>query len=110
MLHSFEIITHCPLEWDRGVHGLRFVGKDGKARGTYLPYVPLEEGWDKELTLQNLIACKAGMNDQQWRPVLAATTSADGSGGGGAMLQRYQTMEVVCSYADYLANRGELLK
>ncbi|TNV75584.1 hypothetical protein FGO68_gene11976 [Halteria grandinella] len=62
ILSQFEQIAH-PLDWEVGKHGIEieFSGEDdGETyRGTYLPQVAKEQGWDQRSTLESLLK-KAG--------------------------------------------------
>ena len=71
MLKDFEIIE-SPLDWEVGKHGIEIEFKEkGKTyRGTYLPNVAPEQGWDQTTALSHLIE-KAGyygklLEIQEW--------------------------------------------
>ena len=63
LLHSFEKIED-PLNWEVGTHGIEIEFKDPTDnsevyRGTFLPNVASEQGWNQITTLEHLIQ-KAG--------------------------------------------------
>ena len=62
VLSSFTPIED-PLGWEVGKHGIEVEFKDGSSnkvyRGTFLPNVASEQGWDQVTTLEHLVA-KAG--------------------------------------------------
>lgn len=60
LLADFETCDG-PLAWDLGTHGIRisFTHRYRKYGATYLPDVPVEQGWTKEETLESLMR-KAG--------------------------------------------------
>ncbi|KAF7593428.1 hypothetical protein BBP40_011530 [Aspergillus hancockii] len=60
LLGSFEPCTNA-LDWILGVHGIRisFIHRGRRYGATYLPDVPVEQGWTKEQTLKSLMD-KAG--------------------------------------------------
>ncbi|KAK6505228.1 hypothetical protein TWF481_007145 [Arthrobotrys musiformis] len=60
ILTDFEPAAH-PLDWTLGTHGLRisFTYHGRRLGATYLPDVPVEQGWTKEETLLSLMR-KAG--------------------------------------------------
>ncbi|KAB8260157.1 AMMECR1 domain-containing protein [Aspergillus pseudonomiae] len=60
LLGSFEPCTNA-LDWTLGVHGIRisFINRGRRYGATYLPDVPVEQGWTKEQTLRSLME-KAG--------------------------------------------------
>ena len=60
LLASFEPCAHA-LDWTLGIHGLRlsFIYKNRRHGATYLPDVAVEQGWNKEETLESLMK-KAG--------------------------------------------------
>lgn len=69
-------------DWVLGKHGLEAVFPGGKT-ATYLPEVPVEQGWSKERTLE-MLADKAG----------ASSTS-------GICLWRYEGQVSKATYAEY---------
>lgn len=56
LLHSFEPMED-KLDWELGKHGINIHFEIGNEEhgGTYLPNVPVLNGWDKETTLMKLI-------------------------------------------------------
>ena len=63
LLQHFEVIDD-PLGWEVGTHGIEieFLGPDDderRYRGTYLPHVASEQGWDQRATMDSLLK-KAG--------------------------------------------------
>ncbi|EYE98185.1 AMMECR1 domain-containing protein [Aspergillus ruber CBS 135680] len=70
LLGSFEPCTNA-MDWDLGTHGIRisFIQRGRRYGATYLPDVPVEQGWTKEETLESLMR-KAG-----WDGSTGATSS-----------------------------------
>ncbi|PLN80482.1 AMMECR1 family protein [Aspergillus taichungensis] len=60
LLGTFEPCTNA-LDWTLGVHGIRisFIHRGRRYGATYLPDVPVEQGWTKEETIKSLMQ-KAG--------------------------------------------------
>ncbi|KAL4985016.1 AMMECR1 domain-containing protein [Aspergillus falconensis] len=60
LLGSFEPCTNA-LDWTIGTHGIRisFIHRGRRFGATYLPDVPVEQGWTKEETVKSLMH-KAG--------------------------------------------------
>ncbi|KAL6240087.1 hypothetical protein BDW75DRAFT_2458 [Aspergillus navahoensis] len=60
LLGSFEPCTNA-LDWTLGTHGIRisFIHRGRRFGATYLPDVPVEQGWTKEETIKSLMH-KAG--------------------------------------------------
>jgi len=71
ILTDFEAAEDS-MDWEIGVHGLRisFVYHGRRLGATYLPDVPIEQGWTKEETLISLMR-KAGWSGRKtdWRKV-----------------------------------------
>lgn len=71
LLTDFEPCS-SPLDWVVGKHGLRisFSYHSKRYGATYLPDVPVEQGWTKEETLVSLMR-KAGWSGRssEWRKV-----------------------------------------
>lgn len=67
LLADFEACDG-PLAWDLGTHGIRisFTHRYRKYGATYLPDVPVEQGWTKEETLESLMR-KAGWESHSRR-------------------------------------------
>lgn len=70
-------------DWELGKHGVEAVFADG-ASATFLPDVPVEQGWTKKDTLEAL-AAKAGTESQS------------------LTLYRYEGTKEEMSYAEYIA-------
>lgn len=60
LLGSFEPCTNA-MDWILGTHGLRisFIHRGRRYGATYLPDVPVEQGWTKDETVESLMR-KAG--------------------------------------------------
>ncbi|EER23249.1 hypothetical protein D8B26_001332 [Coccidioides posadasii str. Silveira] len=60
LLSSFETCSHA-MDWVLGTHGIRisFTHRGRRYGATYLPDVPVEQGWTKEDTVESLMR-KAG--------------------------------------------------
>lgn len=63
-MHSFEPMED-KLDWELGKHGINIDFEIGNEEhgGTYLPNVPVLNGWDKETTLMKLIK-KSGYKNE----------------------------------------------
>lgn len=94
LLTDFEDASD-PLDWELGTHGIRisFVHHGRRYGATYLPDVAVEQGWDKEDTIQSLMR-KAGYvgSKSRWREM-------------GIKVVRYQGKKVACEYEEYKAWR-----
>ncbi|KAH0548247.1 hypothetical protein GP486_008045 [Trichoglossum hirsutum] len=92
LLTDFEPAP-TPMSWDIGTHGLRisFTYHSKRYGATYLPDVPVEQGWTKEETLVSLMR-KAGWSGKrdEWRKV------AD------LKVVRYQGKKVAVDYAGWM--------
>ncbi|KAJ5808601.1 hypothetical protein N7474_009870 [Penicillium riverlandense] len=77
LLGSFEPCAHA-MDWTLGTHGLRisFIHRGRRYGATYLPDVPVEQGWTKEETVESLMR-KAGWDGP-----------SAGGGGGGSVARR----------------------
>lgn len=97
LLTHFEDASD-PLDWDLGTHGIRisFVHHGRRYGATYLPDVAVEQGWDKEETIQSLIR-KAGYvgRKDRWREL-------------GIKVVRYQGRKEKCEYEEYKAWRDRV--
>ncbi|KAI9798584.1 MAG: hypothetical protein M1833_004721 [Piccolia ochrophora] len=86
-----------PTSWTLGTHGLRisFTYHSKRYGATYLPDVPVDQGWTKEETLVSLMR-KAGWSGRKedWRKV------------GDLKVVRYQGKKVVMEYEEWMAWRG----
>ncbi|KAI9781024.1 MAG: hypothetical protein M1816_002589 [Peltula sp. TS41687] len=95
LLHNFELAP-SPYSWELGKHGLRisFTYHDRRLGATYLPDVPVEQGWSKEATLISLMR-KAGWTGRkaEWRQVT------------GLKLVRYQGKKVTMRYDEWITWR-----
>lgn len=81
LLHDFEPATDV-MDWDLGKHGLQidFVYHHRRMGATYLPDVPVEQGWTKEETLISLMR-KAGWTGRssEWKKIAIRLTRYQGS-------------------------------
>jgi len=70
------------MDWEHGTHGLRisFVYHGRRLGATYLPDVPVEQGWTKEETLISLMR-KAGWSgrESEWKKVELNVTRYKGT-------------------------------
>jgi uncharacterized protein (TIGR00296 family) len=84
-----------PLDFEIGTHGLQIeFAANGKAhRGTYLPEVAAEQGWDHEQTLASLVL-KAGFKGRA-EDVMGAIHA-----------QRYETSKALLTHAQFLSMRS----
>ncbi|KAI9772768.1 MAG: hypothetical protein M1839_002313 [Geoglossum umbratile] len=96
LLTDFEPAP-TPMSWDIGTHGLRisFTYHSKRYGATYLPDVPVEQGWTKEETLISLMR-KAGWGGKkdEWRKV------AD------LKVIRYQGKKVAVDHSAWVEWRG----
>ncbi|KAI9680851.1 MAG: hypothetical protein M1817_004291 [Caeruleum heppii] len=96
LLTDFETAP-TPTSWDLGTHGLRIsFAHHGKRYGaTYLPDVPVDQGWTREETLVSLMR-KAGWNGKKddWRKV------------GDLKVVRYQGKKETVSWQEWCEWRG----
>jgi uncharacterized protein (TIGR00296 family) len=68
LLTDFEPCAD-PMDWELGVHGIKisFYERHRRYSATYLPDVAVEQGWDKEETIESLMR-KAGWSGRKdWR-------------------------------------------
>jgi uncharacterized protein (TIGR00296 family) len=82
-----------PLDWAVGTHGIIISFNGDRAReysAVFLPEVAAEQGWDRETTLQHLVA-KAGYPGS-WRDVAEAMK-----------LVRFQSSRAEMTYAQFMA-------
>jgi uncharacterized protein (TIGR00296 family) len=86
LLHSFEE-TKAWNDWDVGIHGIEIEFLQ-RFRGTFLPSVAREQGWDHRKTLQRLVQ-KAGYGDTVTDDLLK-----------GMYVRRYQESSASASYSD----------
>lgn len=92
-LSDFEEIDG-PLDWDVGKHGIEieFVVDDRTYRGTYLPHVASEQGWDQTEALNSLLR-KAGYKG-----------TLDDVIDKFSLIRRYQSFKFKLDYSDYIQN------
>lgn len=87
------------MDWDLGTHGLRisFTYHHRRMGATYLPDVPVDQGWTKEETIVSLMR-KAGWygNRKEWRKV------------DGLKVVRYKGTKAKCGYEEYKQMRAKL--
>ena len=100
------------MDWDLGTHGLRisFIYCNRRYGATYLPDVPVEQGWTKEETVESLMR-KAGWEGATGiakRILRASTGSSHNSNSGKPWEQvsdfraiRYQGLKASASYSDW---------
>ena len=89
LLVNFEDVNDI-YDWEIGKHGIEIEFGDNKSyRGTFLPHVAKEQGWDKKKTLESLIK-KAGFYGSldEIKDTIKLT--------------RYQAIKVEMSYDEYL--------
>ncbi|KAI9759846.1 MAG: hypothetical protein M4579_002053 [Chaenotheca gracillima] len=95
LLTDFESAS-TPTSWDLGTHGLRisFTYHSKRYGATYLPDVPVEQGWTKEETLISLMR-KAGWTGKEhdWQKV------------NDLRVIRYQGKAVHVGYQEYVSWR-----
>ena len=95
LLTDFESAPTA-TSWELGKHGLRisFTHHSRRYGATYLPDVPVEQGWSKEETLISLMR-KAGWmgRKEEWRKV------------GELKVVRYQGEKVVMGYEEWMTWR-----
>lgn len=109
LLGSFEPCTDA-MDWDLGTHGLRisFINRGRRYGATYLPDVPVEQGWTKEETVESLMR-KAGWDGATGsvaRRLLRASGAGSSSGKPWEQVSdfravRYQGLKASASYADW---------
>jgi len=103
LLINFETCGD-PLDWERGVHGIRiaFPHPQSPSRrrlsATYLPDVCTDQGWTKEECLESLMR-KAGFDPTYYR-------NPSGERGWravqGLQVERYRALKGRIIYEDYL--------
>lgn len=109
LLGSFEPCTNA-MDWDLGTHGLRisFINRGRRYGATYLPDIPVEQGWTKEETVESLMR-KAGWDGATGsvaRRLLRASGAGSSSGKPWEQVSefraiRYQGLKASASYADW---------
>lgn len=104
------------MDWILGVHGIRisFIHRGRRYGATYLPDVPVEQGWTKEETIESLMR-KAGWDGPTGgvaRRFLRGTTNSSSGGGGSKSTKpwdqvsdfravKYQGLRASASYAEW---------
>ena len=89
LLVNFEDVNDI-YDWEIGKHGIEIeFGDNNSYKGTFLPHVAKEQGWDKKQTLESLIM-KAGFYGSldEIKDTIKLT--------------RYQAIKVEMSYDEYL--------
>jgi uncharacterized protein (TIGR00296 family) len=68
LLTNFETCAD-PLDWELGVHGIKisFYYHHKRYSATYLPDVSVEQGWNKEETLDSLVRKAGWGKGRSWR-------------------------------------------
>ena len=111
LLINFETCAD-PLDWTRGVHGIRIVFPHPQSpsrrrlSATYLPDVCTDQGWTKDECLESLMR-KAGYDPNYSRG------SKEGGGWGsvqGLKVERYRALKGRISHDGYLEAVRELGK
>jgi AMME syndrome candidate gene 1 protein len=112
LLINFETCAD-PLDWTRGVHGIRIVfphplsPSRRRLSATYLPDVCTDQGWTKDECLESLMR-KAGYDPSYSR--------GSNSGGGGwrsvqgLKVERYRALKGRISYEGYVDAVSEMGK
>ena len=89
LLVNFENVNDI-YDWEIGKHGIEIqFGNNNSYKGTFLPHVAKEQGWDKKKTLESLIM-KAGF--------YGSLNEVKDS----IKLTRYQAIKIEMSYEEYL--------
>ncbi|OBT39797.1 hypothetical protein VE00_09670 [Pseudogymnoascus sp. WSF 3629] len=90
LLTNFETCAG-PLDWELGVHGIKisFYQKGKRYSATYLPDVAVEQGWNKEETLESLVRKAGWRKGGGWRDV------------GELKVVRYQGRKESVEYEEY---------
>lgn len=108
------------MDWVLGTHGLRisFIHRGRRYGATYLPDVPVEQGWSKEETLESLMR-KAGWDGSLGsvaRRLLRGSSSSHGSSSNKPWDQvsdfrvvKYQGLKASASYAQWQEWRNWVL-
>jgi hypothetical protein len=104
------------MDWTLGTHGLRisFVHRGRRYGATYLPDVPVEQGWTKEETVESLMrkagwdGPSAGSGNGVARRLLRGTTGAGSTVANKPWDQvsefrtvRYQGLGATADYAEW---------
>ncbi|KAL3462992.1 AMMECR1 domain-containing protein [Aspergillus heterothallicus] len=111
LLGTFEPCTNA-LDWTLGVHGIRisFIHRGRRYGATYLPDVPVEQGWTKEETVKSLMH-KAGWDgpaESHTRRFLRGSSGGDHNNSANPWDQvsdfrtvKYQGLKSSASYAEW---------
>ncbi|KAH3671104.1 hypothetical protein OGAPHI_000815 [Ogataea philodendri] len=94
LLKNFEKAKDA-LDWELGKHGIRIL-INGQRSATFLPEVAVEQGWNKDQTLDHLVR-KAGYYVTNWKQVQIELT-------------RYQGLKESIDYETFTKLRGTLAK
>ncbi|KAE8351031.1 AMMECR1 domain-containing protein [Aspergillus coremiiformis] len=112
LLGSFEPCTNA-LDWILGVHGIRisFIHRGRRYGATYLPDVPVEQGWTKEQTLRSLMdkAGWDGLSEGMARRLLRGSSSGNHTSSASKPWEqvsdfrvvKYQGLKASASYAEW---------
>ncbi|KAL2800741.1 AMMECR1 domain-containing protein [Aspergillus keveii] len=111
LLGTFEPCTNA-LDWTLGVHGIRisFIHRGRRYGATYLPDVPVEQGWTKEETVKSLMhkAGWDGPSDSHTRRFLRGSSSGEHSNSTKPWDQvsdfrtvKYQGLKSSATYAEW---------
>ncbi|KAL2860766.1 AMMECR1 domain-containing protein [Aspergillus lucknowensis] len=109
LLGTFEPCTNA-LDWTLGLHGIRisFIHRGRRYGATYLPDVPVEQGWTKEETIKSLMQ-KAGWDgpsDSTTRRFLRGSSSTSQNTKPWDQVSdfrtvKYQGLKSSASYAEW---------
>ncbi|KAA8646058.1 hypothetical protein EYZ11_001938 [Aspergillus tanneri] len=112
LLGTFEPCTNA-MDWILGLHGLRisFIHRGRRYGATYLPDVPVEQGWTKEQTVKSLMdkAGWTGSTEGTSRKFLRGSSSTNhGSNSSKPWEQvsdfravKYQGLKAAATYAEW---------
>ncbi|KAL2839070.1 AMMECR1 domain-containing protein [Aspergillus pseudoustus] len=119
LLGTFEPCTNA-LDWTLGVHGIRisFIHRGRRYGATYLPDVPVEQGWTKDETVKSLMH-KAGWDapaESHTRRFLRGSSSGEHTNSTKPWDQvsdfrtvKYQGLKSSASYAEWQSWRDWVL-
>lgn len=107
------------MDWILGTHGIRisFIHRGRRYGATYLPDVPVEQGWTKEETVESLMR-KAGWHgttESVARRLLRGSSSRDSNSGKPWELVsdfravKYQGLRASATYAEWQEWRNWVL-